>query len=290
MRILVTGAAGQLGQALVAKAAERGLSCIGLDSRGLDITREDAVHAAFEAHQPDVVINAAAYTAVDKAESDAERAHAVNADGPRYLAQACAAHDARLIHVSTDFVFDGRASTPYAPDAPCNPLGVYGQTKRDGEIAALAALPDRTTIVRTAWVYGPGGKNFVTTMLRLMAVRDELGVVMDQIGSPTCTLGLAEVLLQLAESGQGAGQIFHWTDAGVASWYDFACAIRECAMDRWPTQQWAEVHPIYTENYPTPAQRPAYSVLDCRAAQATVGLPSQWREALRGAFQRFARD
>ena len=280
MRVLISGAGGQLGQALVAHAATLGLDAIAMDSRTLDITREADVQAAIQAHRPHVLINAAAYTAVDKAEADAARAHAVNVDGPRNLALACAQHGARLIHVSTDFVFDGKASTPYAPDAPCNPLGVYGQTKRDGECAVLAALPDQSTIVRTAWVYGPGGQNFVATMLRLMSERDELGVVMDQIGAPTCTLSLADALLKLASSEAGAGQILHCTDAGVASWYDFAVAIRELAARQWPDQVWAGVRPIYTEDYPTPAKRPAYSVLDTRTLQALVGTSRHWREVL----------
>ena len=280
MRVLITGAAGQLGRALVAHANTLGLDVTALDSGTLDITREADVHAAIQAHRPQVLINAAAYTAVDKAESDAARAHAVNVDGSRHLAQACAGQGARLIHVSTDFVFDGKASTPYAPDAACNPLGVYGQTKRDGECAVLAALPDQSTIVRTAWVYGPGGQNFVATMLRLMAERDELGVVMDQIGAPTCTLSLAEALLKLATHEAGAGQILHCTDAGVASWYDFAFAIRELAAKQWPDQAWASVRPIYTQDYPTPAKRPAYSVLDTRSLQTMIGASCHWREEL----------
>ncbi|ORE89645.1 dTDP-4-dehydrorhamnose reductase [Oceanococcus atlanticus] len=280
MKVLITGAAGQLGQALTAMATSRGLAFVALDSAALDITCATAVDAAFDAQRPDVVINAAAYTAVDKAENDVERARAVNVDGPRHLAQACARQGAQLIHVSTDFVFDGQASQPYAPDAPCNPLGVYGQTKRDGEIAALTAWPERTTIVRTAWVYGPGGRNFVATMLRLMSERDELGVVMDQIGCPTCTIGLAEALLGLAAARAAEGQILHWTDAGVASWYDFAVAIRELAAQRWPDQAWAGVRPIYTQDYPTPASRPAYSVLDCRSAQEWLEPPRHWRATL----------
>lgn len=280
MKVLITGAAGQLGQALTAMAANRGLAFVALDSVALDITCATAVDAAFDAQRPDVVINAAAYTAVDKAENDVERARAVNVDGPRHLAKACARQGAQLIHVSTDFVFDGQASQPYAPDAPCNPLGVYGQTKRDGEIAALTAWPERTTIVRTAWVYGPGGRNFVATMLRLMSERDELGVVMDQIGCPTCTIGLAEALLGLAAARAAEGRILHWTDAGVASWYDFACAIREGAAARWPQNSWAQVHPIFSEEYPTPARRPSYSVMDCRATHKLTHSPRNWRLAL----------
>lgn len=281
MRLLITGAAGQLGQELMRQAEGRaGIETLGLTSQQLDITSASAINAAVEAFGPDVIINAAAYTAVDKAESEPERAHAVNVDGPRHLAEACTRNGARLIHVSTDFVFDGRASTPYAPDAPTNPLSVYGRTKRDGELAVMAALPDAFTIVRTAWVYGPGGRNFVTTMLRLLAERESLGVVSDQIGTPTSTPSLAGLLLHLARQAQGQAQILHWTDAGVASWYDFAVAIRELASRHQPDINWGRLRPISSGEYPTPARRPAFSILDSQAARALHRDPGHWREEL----------
>lgn len=278
-RLLITGAAGQLGQALDTLAQDR-FVVHALTSAELDITDADQVDQLVQRLRPDALINAAAYTAVDRAEAEPQRAQQVNADGAGHLAAACARVNARLIQVSTDFVFDGQARAPYPPDAPMRPLSRYGASKRDGELAVMAALTQRCTIVRTAWVYGPGGQNFVATMLRLLRQRSELGVVMDQIGSPTCTLSLAEALLQLLESGQGEGEVLHFTDAGVASWYDFACAVRELAASRWPDEPWGEVKPIYTVDYPTPAVRPAYSVLDCRRTQALGIKPRHWRTVL----------
>ncbi len=278
-RLMITGARGQLGRALCAQAEGRFTLWAG-DAEELDICDREAVLRTIGEFAPDAVINAAAYTAVDKAESEPELARRINVDGPRHLAEACAAHGARLLHLSTDFVFDGQASTPYAPDAATRPLGVYGETKRDGEQAVMQALPQAGTIVRTAWVWGPGGHNFVRTMLRLLAEREELGVVMDQVGSPTCTPGLAAALLKLVEDDTGRGEIHHWTDAGVTSWYDFAVAIRELAAQTWPERNWGRVRPIYTADYPTPARRPAYSVLDCRSLQALVGPARHWRDAL----------
>ncbi len=278
-RLMITGARGQLGQALCAQAQGRYTLWAG-DAEELDICDGAAVRREVVEFAPDALINAAAYTAVDKAESDAELAQRINVEGARHLAEACAASGARLLHLSTDFVFDGQASTPYAPDAPTRPLGVYGETKRDGEQAVMQALPQAGTIVRTAWVWGPGGHNFVRTMLRLLAEREELGVVMDQVGSPTCTLGLAAALLKLVDEDAGRGEIHHWTDAGVTSWYDFAVAIRDLAAQTWPDRSWGRVRPIYTADYPTPARRPAYSVLDCRSLQALVGPARHWREQL----------
>lgn len=279
MRLLITGAAGQLGQELLRQAAGQGeLDVQAVDRSVLDISSADAVSQGIAELAPDVVINAAAYTAVDRAESEPERAHAVNVDGPRHLAKACAAAGAQLIHVSTDFVFDGESSQPYAPDAASNPLSVYGRSKRDGERAVQAALP-QATLVRTAWVYGPGGQNFVTTMLRLMAEREELGVVMDQIGCPTSTRSLAAGLLGLLQR-PAPGRILHHTDAGVASWYDFACAIRELAEQQQPQRAWARVKPIYTVDYPTPARRPRFSLLDCRGDNGLPVERQHWRTAL----------
>ena len=283
-RVLITGAKGQLGQALVAAANEKQFDVIACSSSELDITDQTDVHRVISSEKPDVVINAAAYTAVDKAESEPDRASAVNVDGPRYLAESCARHGGRLLHVSTDFVFDGKSHLPYKVDAPTNPLSVYGRTKRDGEVAILEHLPGAATVLRTSWVYSATGTNFLTTMLRLMRERAELGIIMDQVGSPTGAASLARALLALAECPASCGKILHWTDAGIASWYDFACAIREQAISRWPEVDWAQLAPIYTEQYPTPAQRPAFSVLDSRAAQALVGPAPYWRDQLRKQF------
>lgn len=260
-KVLVTGGQGQLGRALQALAPDE-LAVIGCASAELDITDAKQVDSCMAAHRPDVVINAAAYTAVDKAESEPERARLVNAEGARNIAAASIRYGAWPIQISTDFVFDGTQSTPYTSDVPTNPLSVYGVTKRDGELAVHEASEGRATILRTAWVYGPVGSNFLLTMLRLMQQRDELGVVCDQIGTPTSTHSISRALFALVRQDIGRGETLHWTDAGVASWYDFACRIRECAASAAPGRSWARVRPIPTAAYPTPAQRPAFSVLE----------------------------
>ena len=242
---------------------------------------------------PALVINASAYTAVDRAEQEDEAAARANVAGPANLAAALAAHTGagpgtrapRLLHVSTDYVFDGSASTPYAPDSPTAPLGVYGRTKLAGEAAALAALPGRVTIVRTAWVYSARGRNFLQTMLRLMRERGEVRVVADQVGTPTSAVSLAAVAWGLGLRLPTAGT-FHWTDAGVASWYDFAVAIAEEALAAGLLQSAPAVRPITTADYPTAARRPAYSVLDCAATRAALGLEAvHWRVSLRAVLR-----
>ncbi len=286
MRILVTGAAGQLGQTLVA-TAPADAQVIALDSRQFDLTAAD-IAAQLDALDVDLVVNAAAYTAVDKAEGDDGRLRAeqVNAIGAGALAQACAAKGARLLHVSTDFVFDGTRSTPYPSDAPCAPLGQYGLTKRRGEQHVLAALPG-AVVLRTAWVYSRYGNNFLKTMLRLMAERDAIGVVADQVGTPTSTMTLAQTLWQFAQRPSLHG-IYHCTDAGVASWYDFALAIQEEALARGLLSRQIPVRPIATADYPTPARRPAYSVLDKTATWRDLELePQHWRTALRQVLDDF---
>lgn len=278
MKILVTGANGQLGQALAAHMPA-GADAVALDRAALDIGDGAAVEAAIAAIAPDLIVNAAAYTAVDKAESDAEAAWRVNAAGPGHLAAAAAGRRARFIHVSTDFVFDGAQGMPYRPDQPTAPLGVYGASKRAGEEAVLAAHPG-ALIVRTAWVYGTSGHNFVRTMLRLMAERDEVRVVADQIGTPTYAAGLAQALWAL--DAAGATGIHHWTDSGAASWYDFAVAIQEEALALGLLARAVPVVPIATSDYPTPARRPSYSILDKSSAVALVGAPApHWRIHLR---------
>lgn len=280
MKVMMTGAAGQLGRALLA-SAPADVEAIGLDRAALDIGDATAVTATVQAHRPTIIINAAAYTAVDKAESESEAAARINSGGPENLARVAAATGARLIHISTDFVFDGKACLPYRPADATAPLSVYGRTKRDGEAAALAAHDD-VLIVRTAWVYAAGSANFMETMLRLMAERDALGVVADQIGTPTHAASLARALWTLARSpAQG---ILHWTDAGVASWYDFAVAIREEAIAAGLTLRAQDVRPIATSDYPTPAHRPAFSLLDKSDAWAITGTARHWREELRAAI------
>ncbi len=275
MKALVTGARGQLGRALLA-AAPAGVDCAGLDRAALDITDADAVARLITAERPDIVINAAAYTAVDRAEGEPDRAMAVNAAGPGHPAAALAGHGGRLVHVSTDFVFDGAAARAWRPGDARNPLSVYGRSKAGGEDAAG---PD-ALVVRTSWVYAAGGANFVRTMLRLMRERDEVRVVDDQIGTPTWAMGLAQVLWALA--GKRARGIFHHSDAGVASWYDFAVAIQEEALTLGLLDRAVPVIPIATADFPTPAARPAFSVLDCTATRALLGdRPAHWRVNLR---------
>lgn len=274
-KAVILGGDGQLGRALAATTPSD-VAFASYDIPTLDITDRDAVSAMMAREAPSLLMNAAAYTAVDRCESEEAAALAVNATAVAILAEAAAAHDARLIHVSTDFVFDGTSGKPYAPDAPTAPLGAYGRTKLAGE---QAAGPD-ALIVRTAWVYAPTGNNFVRTMLRLMAERPEVRVVADQIGTPTYAPGLAAALWTLA--AQDARGIYHYTDSGAASWYDFAVAIQEEAVALGVLECTVPVIPIATADYPTPAARPHYSVLDKTETCAALGGPApHWRDNLR---------
>ena len=279
MKILLTGAGGQVGRAFCT-LAPAGASVAALTHADLDITDAAQVQRAVAAHAPQWIVNAAAYTAVDAAESARAAAHALNASAVGYLAQAATRAHARLVHLSTDFVFDGRASNPYEPDALTAPIGVYGATKLAGEQQALADDAP-SIVVRTSWVYAAYGQNFVRTMLRLMAAKPEVRVVCDQIGSPTWASGLAQILWRMIEI-DAPGGIHHWCDAGVASWYDFAIAIQEEALQRGILAQAIPVLPIRSAQYPTAAKRPAYSVLDADRTRALTGAPAvHWRAQLR---------
>lgn len=277
MKVLIVGANGQVGRCLQATApVQARLVC--RDSEGLDIRDRVAVAALVAEERPDIVFNAAAYTAVDKAEGEEALALAVNGYGVAHLTEAVCRTGARLIHISTDFVFDGASGTPYAPEAPTCPLCAYGRTKLVGEGYALTL--DTTLVVRTAWVYGPEGGNFVRTMLRLMAALPEVRVVADQIGTPTYAPGLARALWDLALGG--CHGLYHYTDSGVASWYDFAVAIREEALASGVLTWAAPVRPVSTSVFPTPARRPSFSVLDKEATWVALGGPApHWRENLR---------
>ena len=291
MKVIITGAAGQLGQALRRVApAEIGavpLELIATSRSGgdgtvpLDLADAEACRALVQEHRPDWLINAGAYTAVDKAESEPELAQAVNAGAPAAFSEALQATGGRLLQVSTDFVFNGAQGSPYRPDQPVDPLGVYGASKAAGEAAAAGALaPERLCILRTSWVYGPVGKNFLLTMLRLMREREQLGLVADQVGCPTATAGLAQACWAVLE--QGVSGVHHWSDAGAASWYDFAVAIAELGQAAGLLENPARINPITTADYPTPAQRPSYSLLDCTATRHALQRPPlHWREALR---------
>lgn len=275
MKALIVGSKGQLGRGLQAAApADADLLCVDVDE--LDITIPAAVDALVAEVRPDILFNAAAYTAVDKAEQDEALALAINGTAVGTLSAAAQRVGARFVHVSTDFVFGGTSGVPYAPDSPTAPLGAYGRTKLVGEqLAGPEAL-----VVRTAWVYAPVGGNFVRTMLRLMGERPEIRVVADQIGTPTYAPALAAALWRLV--AVGAVGIHHYTDSGAASWYDFAVAIQEEAMAAGLLTQAATVIPIATADFPTPASRPSYSVLDKATTFAAIGGPApHWRENLR---------
>jgi dTDP-4-dehydrorhamnose reductase len=280
MKTLIVGAAGQLGRALL-RNVPAGIEAVALDRTQLDITREEAVAETVRAHQPNVIINASAYTAVDLAESEPQKAYAINADAVGGLASVCGSHGIRFIHVSTDFVFDGASGRPYRPDDATKPLGVYGASKLAGEqkIAAQSGLD--WTVIRTAWVYASSGRNFLLTMLRLFNERPVVRVVADQIGAPTSAPSLSECVWRAATSDKLRGMA-HFTDAGVASWYDFAVAIYEEASQLGLVTKAVDVQPIQTKDYPTPARRPSYSVLDATATTAALGLtPVHWRTNLR---------
>ena len=280
MQVLITGSdRGQLHWEL-RRTAPTGVM-LSVPSVRLDITDADAVRAAAETSQPDVIINAAAYTAVDTAESEPDLAHAVNELGVRNLAEAARAVGAHMLHVSTDFVFGPGNGSPLKPDAAVGPVSVYGHSKLAGERALTEVLPEQSLIMRTAWVYSSHGNNFVKTMLRLMNERGEVGVIADQIGSPTWARSLAEALWRAAELK--ATGVMHWTGAGAASWYDFAQAIlEEGTANGLMNNADARVKPLRTDQFPTPAIRPNYSVLELTSTWDALDLQAvHWREELR---------
>lgn len=278
MKSLIIGSNGQLGRALEATLPDS-MGLVAPAEAECDLTNPVHLEHWLSSAKPNFVFNAAAYTAVDAAEQNSSTSQLVNATAVGHLAQITQKHNAQLIHISTDFVFDGEASHPYRPEDRTNPLSVYGRTKLEGEQLASQAAPD-TLIVRTAWVYAEIGKNFPLTMLRLMKEQPEIKVVADQIGTPTYVRNLAQALWSLTE--KRASGIFHFTDLGVASWYDFAVAIAEEAADLGLLSQIPRIIPIASSEYPTPARRPGFSVLDKSKTIATLGDQGQhWREALR---------
>lgn len=275
MKIIVTGAKGQLGAALL-RCAPPHAAITAMSTADCDLTDVGMLRTVLQRESPDLILNAAAYTAVDKAESDEATARAINADAVAVMAEAMAATGGKLVHVSTDFVFDGTSPRAYLPGDPRNPLSAYGRTKAAGE----DHLRPSDILMRTAWVYEAGGANFVRTMIRLMKEREELGVVADQIGAPTWASGLARTIWGLV--AKDASGIFHHSDAGVASWYDFAVAIAEEAHGLGMIPRIPVIRPLTTAEYPTPAKRPPFSLLDCRATRAVLGdQPVHWRTNLR---------
>ncbi|MEC4818530.1 MAG: dTDP-4-dehydrorhamnose reductase [Scytonema sp. PMC 1069.18] len=280
--ILLFGSNGQVGTELQKILSPSG-NFIAVARPMVDLSQPDTLRKAIADNQPDIIINAAAYTAVDKAESEEELANTINGIAPGILAEEAKKLGAFLIHISTDYVFDGNNSRPYHETDPTNPLSVYGKTKLLGEQAIQTAC-DRHLILRTAWVYGNFGKsNFVKTMLRLGAQREEIRVVTDQIGSPTWARDVAEAIAQMIPhlTSDIVG-IYHYTNSGVASWYDFAIAIFEEAQQLGLPLQIKRIVPITTAEYPTPALRPSYSVLSCAKISAVLQTyPPHWRQALR---------
>jgi len=279
-KALITGAGGQVGTELQA-TAPTGWRVVACDSHELDVTRPDVVTEVLERERPSVVFHTAAFTGVDAAEDEVERAEAVNVRGAAYVAEAASLIGARMFYLSTDFVFDGAQGHPYAPSDPPRPLGVYARTKLAGEREVTRISDGNALVVRTAWVYSARGRNFVLSILRLMRERESLAVVCDQVGTPTWARRLAEALWQAAAMPQLRG-IHHWTDAGVASWYDFAEAIQEEALMLGLLQRPLPIRPIRTGEYPTAARRPCFSVLDKTATWAALGGPARhWRVNLR---------
>jgi len=279
MKVVITGKGGQLAWELES-LAPHDYEVISVGINELDITNELLVSEFIANTKPDLVINAAAYTAVDKAEEDTETAYAVNELGTQYLANACKQVNARILHVSTDFVFDGASTTPYQTDSKPNPINVYGASKLAGDMTLQEILPEASVTVRTAWVYSVNGNNFVKSMLRLMQEKPQLGIIYDQVGTPTWAKGLAQWLWAVAEKPEITG-IYHWTDAGIASWYDFAIAIQELGIEKGLLQEAIPVLPIPTSAYPTPAKRPAFSVIDKSSAEEASGIKTtHWRKQL----------
>ena len=280
MVILVTGASGQLGQAIRFIASNyRECKFIFASSQDLDITNQDRVNHFFDTNKIDFCINTAAYTAVDKAESEIEKAESINVFGPKNLAIACKNNKVKLIHISTDFVFDGSSNKPYSETDATNPLGVYGKTKLEGE-QAVTSIMDEYFIIRTSWVYSQFGNNFMKTMLRLASERDSLSIVSDQIGSPTNAVDLAVAIMQIVvKSEQSASNIqygiYNFSNEGIASWYDFAKEIFRI------NNVVINVKPIASEAFPTPAKRPKYSLLDKSKVKNTFGIEIKtWQESL----------
>ncbi len=282
MKLLVTGSNGQVGGALVEGAEIAGVGVTGLDRARLDITDQDAVHRAIEEHQPDIVVNAAAYTSVDGAEDEPEKAFLVNRDGARFLARACSDAYLPLIHLSTDYVFDGKKAIPYSEFDHPHPLGIYGRSKWEGEEAVRATL-HRHIILRTSWVFSPRGSNFVRTMLRLALEQDELRVVSDQRGCPTPAEAIADAILTVSREVVGDEErwgTYHFAGQPAATWHSFAEAVvgQAGALGRCRATR---VIPITTSQHPTRARRPMHSVLSTEKIEATFGIsPPDWRASL----------
>lgn len=283
MKLLIFGSEGQLGRCLLPRLS--GYDLVVPSQRDVDFSCAESIGPTIDASRADYVINLAAYTAVDKAESEPELAEAINHLAVIEIARRCAELELPLLHISTDFVFSGSKSAPYKPVDPCLPLNRYGQSKRGGEQAILQHKPHRSIIVRTAWLYSDCGANFLLTMLRLMRERTQLKIICDQTGTPTSAYSLADVIARFLPTSEEG--IYHWTDAGVASWYDFAVAIYEEALVRDLVPPGVEILPISSWQYPTPARRPDFSVLDkSKTCEVLHVRPQHWRQELRAVLDR----
>jgi dTDP-4-dehydrorhamnose reductase len=291
--LLIVGSNGQLGWELVRRSGLQGLEAHGLDCPGIDIGDDSSTRSCLAPLQSRVIVNAAAFTAVDRAESDADAAFAVNRGGPRNLAMYCKEHGIPLIHISTDYVFDGTKEGAYVEEDPVAPIGVYGRSKEAGEGEVRELLENRV-IVRTAWLYGVHGQNFVKTMLRLGRERETLRVVVDQWGCPTYAADLADAVLEIAGLYVSGSKVswgtYHYCGAGETSWHGFAEAIFELARKH-ERLKVKEVVPITTAEYPTPARRPANSVLDCSKMERNFGIrPRPWKESLAKMIDRLYKE
>jgi dTDP-4-dehydrorhamnose reductase len=281
MKILVSGSNGQLGSELKDLAATRtDIEFIFFDRQTLPLHDQQAIADIFTTHQPAFFINCAAYTAVDKAEEDREQAFIINGQAPGWIAENCSNYDCKLIHISTDYVFNGNDSNPVKEDAPTGPLSVYGASKLEGEKNVLEKDPS-AVIIRTSWVYSTYGNNFVKTMLRLMKERTTISVVSDQFGSPTYAADLASAILHIIDSGKWVPGIYHYSNEGSISWFDFASEIKNI------TGSSCDVKPIDTSGYPTPAKRPKFSVMDTSRFRSTFHLGIRnWKFALKDCLEK----
>lgn len=294
MTILLVGSRGQLGWELINAAKECGVDCEGLDTPQVDIKDRRSVERTLGQARYSLVINAAAYTAVDKAESERDEAFAVNAEGPGYLAVACSKGNTPLIHISTDYVFDGKKTSPYTEEDALCPMGVYGESKAAGEKAVQGSLSNHI-ILRTSWLYSSHGNNFVKTILRLAGEREELRVVADQYGCPTYAADLAAAILDIAaQIDRGLSVewgVYHYCGRGVTTWHEFAQKICELGKKH-ASMRVKEIRAISTGEYPTPARRPAYSALDCSKIARVFGIQTRpWQESLAAMVAKlFARD
>jgi dTDP-4-dehydrorhamnose reductase len=284
MKVFVTGAGGQLGQSLQRLSKSFNLNIEFKGSSELDITNSEALTSYFDSHKPEVLINCAAYTAVDQAEKDQENAERLNSKAPETLATLCAENHCQFIHISTDYVFDGKNHRPYLETDPVMPTGVYGKTKMEGENKILKVLP-QAIIIRTSWLYSEYRGNFMKTMLRLGKEKEKLNVIFDQVGTPTYAGDLAKAILTIIDKASHGNHfvpgIYHFSNEGVCSWYDFAWEIMNTAGFQ------CSIYPIETKDYPTLAQRPHYSVLNKEKIKSTFGIEiPNWKESLKTCYER----